>query len=146
MTDTATRPPLDAFPTRIVQTLRYGDMDSAGHVNNAVYSTLFEAGRVVLLYDPAHNMPPEGCHFSLVRVTIDFLAETKWPGEVTIATGVTRLGTSSVSLRQAIFRDGTCHARAESIVVLTNASTRRSQPMPEYMRTMFEGLRMPETA
>ena len=33
--------------------LRYGDTDRQGHVNNAVYATLFETGRVELLYDGA---------------------------------------------------------------------------------------------
>lgn len=146
MTDAATLPALEAFPTRVVQTLRYGDMDEAGHVNNAVYSTLFEAGRVALLYDPARDMPPAGCHFSLVRITIDFLAEMSWPGDVTIATGATRLGSSSIGLRQAIFKDGVIQAHNDSVVVLTNSSTRRSQPMPDYMRAMFEALRMPEEA
>lgn len=146
MPDQAAEIPLEGYPARVVQTLRYNDHDDAGHVNNAVYATFFEAGRVPLLYDPAHNMPPDGCHFSIVRITIDFLAEMTWPGEVTIGTGVTRIGNSSVGLRQGVFKDGTCHATAESIVVLTNSTTRRSQPLPEHARAMFAKLLLEDRA
>jgi acyl-ACP thioesterase len=60
MTNSAAKLPLDAYPATTMQTLRYNDMDPAGHVNNAVYSTLFEAGRVPILYDPAVRCrPPE---------------------------------------------------------------------------------------
>ncbi|GAB4349850.1 MAG: thioesterase family protein [Oricola sp.] len=133
---------LDAYPAQATQTLRYNDQDQAGHVNNAVYSTMFEAGRVPILYDPARRMPPEGCHFSLVRITIDYLAEMTWPGEVTIGTGVTRIGNSSVAFRQAVFLEGRCRAFADSTVVLTNATTRRSHPLPDHARAWFETLLM----
>jgi acyl-CoA thioester hydrolase len=140
MSDSAALLPLEAFPARSVQTLRYADHDQAGHVNNAIYATMFEAGRVPLLYGPARGMPPEGCHFSLVRITIDFLAEMTWPGDVTIGSGVTRIGSSSVGFRQAVFKDAICCASAESVVVLTNSTTRKSQPLPDHARAMFEEL------
>ena len=131
---------LEAFPAKTAQTLLYADHDQAGHVNNAIYATMFEAGRVPVLYDPARNMPPEGCHFSLVRITIDFLKEMTWPGEVVTGSGVTRIGTSSVSFRQAVFKDGVCCSTSESTVVLTNSTTRKSQPLPDHARAMFEEL------
>jgi acyl-CoA thioester hydrolase len=33
--------------------LRYGDTARQGHVNSAVYATIFETGRIELLYDSA---------------------------------------------------------------------------------------------
>ena len=146
MSNAADPLPLEAFPARIVHTLRYADHDQEGHVNNAVYATLFEAGRVAILYDPAQAMPPEGCHFSLVRMTVDFLAEMSWPGEVTIGTAVTRLGTSSIGLSHGIFKDGTCRAISDGVVVLTNSTTRRAHPLPDYARTMLQTLMLPERA
>jgi len=138
MPDPADLLPIEAFPLHTVHTLRYADHDQEGHVNNAVYSTMYESGRVAILYDPAQNMPPEGCHFSLVRITIDFLAEMSWPGDVTIGTAVTRIGSSSVGLRHAIFKDGTCRSTAEGVVVCTNSTTRKSEPLPADARAMLE--------
>ena len=43
--------PLEAFPTQVTENIRYGDTDRQGHVNNAVYATYFESGRVDLLHD-----------------------------------------------------------------------------------------------
>ncbi|WP_223476890.1 acyl-CoA thioesterase [Oricola indica] len=145
MTDPANLP-LEAFPSQTVQTLRYADMDSAGHVNNAVYATLSEAGRTPVLYDPARGMPPEGCHFSIVKLTINFMAEMTWPGDATIGTGITRIGGSSVSIRQAIFKDGRCCATAENVVVLTDSTTRKSSPLPKHAREWFETLLISEQA
>lgn len=143
MTDKIPALPIEAFPARIVHTLRYADHDQEGHVNNAVYSTMFEAGRVSVLYNPARGMPPEGCHFSLVRITIDYLAEMTWPGEVTIGTAVLRIGNSSITLRHALYKDGTCRATAEGTVVLTNSTTRKSHPLPEHARALLSEL-MPQ--
>ncbi|MFZ2099131.1 MAG: thioesterase family protein [Oricola sp.] len=140
MKDAIAALPLDAYPARTPQTLRYNDMDRAGHVNNAIYSTLYEAGRVPILYDPERQMPPDGCHISIVRITIDYLAEMTWPGDVTIGSGVSRIGNSSVGFLQAIFLEGRCCSAAESIVVLTNSATRRSEPLPAHARDHFERL------
>jgi len=140
MAESADLLPLDAFPVHTVHSLRYADHDQEGHVNNAVYATMFEAGRVAVLYDPAHKMPPEGCHFSLVHIAMDFLAEMSWPGDVTIGTAVTRIGSSSIAMRHAIFKDGKCRATAEGVVVCTNTATRKSQPLPDHARAMLEKL------
>lgn len=146
MKDKTALPTIDMFPALTVHTLRYADHDQEGHVNNAVYSTMYEAGRVSVLYDPAQAMPPAGCHFSLVRITIDFLAEMTWPGDVTIGTAVTRIGNSSISLRHAIFKDGTCRSTAEGTVVCTNSTTRKSQPLPDHARAFLETIRLAEGA
>ena len=53
---------------------------------------------------------------------------------------MTRIGTSSVSFRQAVFKDGVCCSTSESTVVLTNSTTRKSQPLPDHARAMFEEL------
>lgn len=146
MADAADLLPIDAFPIHTVHTLRYADHDQEGHVNNAVYATMFEAGRVAVLYDSAQNMPPEGCHFSLVNITINFLAEMSWPGEVIIGTAVTRIGSSSVGMRHAIFKDGVCRATAEGVVVCTNTATRKSEPLPDHARAMLETLFLKQNA
>jgi acyl-CoA thioester hydrolase len=139
-------PSADTYPARTDQILRYNDVDRNGHVNNAVYSTLYEAGRVEILYNPEEAIPPAGCHFSLVTITIDYLSELNWPGRVTIHTGVDRIGTSSVTFRQAIFSGKKCCSTATSTVVLTGSTTRRSTPLPPDARAYFEKLRLRESA
>lgn len=137
---------LDAYPSHAQSILRYNDMDRAAHVNNAVFSTFFEAGRVPILYDPSRRMPPEGCHFSLVRITIEYLSEVTWPGTVEIGTGVVRIGNSSVTFAQAVYFEGRISAVAQSTVVLTDSLARKSKALPDHARAMFEELLLPQGA
>jgi acyl-CoA thioester hydrolase len=85
-------------------------------------------------------MIEEGCEFVIARVVLDFLGEVRWPGEVTIASGVRKLGSSSVTLEQAIFQNGACVARAETIIVQINQTTHKSQALGERARAKLERL------
>lgn len=124
-------PSLEAYPLHAVDTLRYGDTDRQGHVNNAVFATFCETGRVAFLYDPERlRMPPES-GFVLARLVIDFRAEVTWPGTVEIGTRVSGIGRSSFQMAQGLFQHGRCVATAENVVVLVDETTRRSRPLTE---------------
>src|SRR3954467_9705665 len=66
---------LDVYPSRTSAAIRYADTDRQGHVNNAVFATFSEIGRVAFLYDPAEPLAPEGASFVVARLSIDFHAE-----------------------------------------------------------------------
>lgn len=119
------------YPSRATDKLRYGDTDRQGHINNAVFSTLLETGRVEVLHDPAHSLTPPGSGFVIVRLALDFRRELHWPGTVSIGTRVAAIGRSSVTFEQAIFQDERCAATAETVVVLMDEATRRSRPLPQ---------------
>lgn len=141
MAEKAPLPVLDDFPVKAVDTIRYGDTDMLGHVNNAVFSTFLETGRTRLLLAP-RRLAPEGMGFALVRLVLDYRAEMRWPGEAHIGTGITSLGRSSVGMRQAIFQDGACMATAETVVVLFDLAERRAAPLPDDIRAALEALMM----
>ncbi len=130
-------PKLADFPFRDHDTIRYGDTDKLGHVNNAVFSTYLETGRAKLLLNSDPPLIPPGTGFALVRLVLDFRAEMLWPGIVEVGTRVVRLGRSSVYLEQALFQDGTCTATAETVLVLMDLSTRRSTPLTDDLRERF---------
>ncbi|MEJ0067639.1 MAG: thioesterase family protein [Pseudomonadota bacterium] len=120
--------------------LRYADTDRQGHVNNAVFATFLETGRVAFLYDPTAPLAPPGCEFVLARVGVDFRAELRWPGVVDFGSAIRAIGRSSVTIGQGLFVGAQCVATAESVVVLTDATTRRSTPMPEALRARLAAL------
>ena len=122
---------LPDYPLRSYDKLRYGDTDRQGHINNAVFATLLETGRVELLYDPARPLREPGKQFVLARVAIDLLAELTWPGTIDIGTAVRKIGRSSLTLEQALFQADRCVARGESVIVLTDTTTRRSTPLSQ---------------
>ena len=119
---------IEDFSLVAVDKLRYRDTDRQGHVNNAVFSTFFETGRAELLYndDPLMN---DGCSYVIASIKLDFINELTWPGEVVIGTKVSKVGNSSITLFQAIFKENKCVAVSETVIVQVNNITRRSEPL-----------------
>lgn len=130
----------DDFRAETRQIMRFGDTDQQGHINNAVYATFFESGRVAVLYDPQHNLPPRDTAFVLAQININFVAEIRFPGEVTIATRVSSIGNASMKFEQAIFVGDAVHATAQSTVVMVDMKSRSSMPIPDALRAHFETL------
>jgi acyl-CoA thioester hydrolase len=121
--------------------LRYGDTDRQGHVNNAVYSTFFETGRVAFLYDKNLALAAPGCEFVVARLAIDFHAELFFPGIVDIGTRVLRIGRSSFTMGQGVFMGDLCAATAEIVAVQMNIETRRSAALsPAMIRWLGDNL------
>ncbi len=131
--------PLHAYPHRASAEIRYADLDRQGHVNNAVFATYSEIGRVAFLYDPVQPLAPEGCSFVVARLTIDFRAELFWPGRVEIGTGILRVGRTSFTLGQSFQAGGRCVATTEGVIVLLSPA-REPMPWPEDRRPMLERL------
>jgi acyl-CoA thioester hydrolase len=123
-------PRLDEFKVRTPEIVRFGDMDRQGHVNNAVYSTYLESGRVGVIYDPDHGLQVAGATTVLARIQIDFLKELRWPATIEVGTGVTEIGRSSYVFTQAIFCGDACAATGRSTMVLIDSETRRATPLP----------------
>ncbi|NQV98808.1 MAG: acyl-CoA thioesterase [Rhodospirillales bacterium] len=134
MTDQSPSIPLEKFPVTVTEKLRFGDTDRLGHINNAVFATLCESGRVAFLYDPDRSLLVDGTQFVIAKLTINFLAEMNWPGDVVVGTGVTRTGNSSFDLTQGLFVDGKVVATCDSVLVLMDEQTRRATPLSETTR------------
>lgn len=142
MKPTRTAPPSpEAFPVRVPDLIRYGDIDRQDHVNNAVFSTYLETGRVAIIHDPETGLQVPGATSVLARIEIDFLRELHWPGTVEVGTAVAEIGRSSYVFAQAVFHDGACAATARSTMVLIDGSTRRARPLPPELIKRLERLR-----
>jgi acyl-CoA thioester hydrolase len=133
---------LASFPAKTFDKLRYGDTDRQGHVNNAVFATLFETGRVSVFHDPDHPLLKPGHSFVIARIAIDYRAEIFWPGTVEIGTAVKTIGNSSVTFFQALFQAQKCVATAESVVVQVDGTTRRSAILGAEAKTILAALRI----
>jgi acyl-CoA thioester hydrolase len=120
--------------------LRYGDTDRQGHVNNAVFVTFLESGRVELLLNGDTDLCGQDGAFVLARLVLDYRKEMNWPGDIEIGTNVISIGRSSARMTQALFQRGECVATAESIVVLTDVATRRSKPFSDNAREFLQSM------
>ena len=126
---------LEEFPLISTDKLRYGDTDRQGHVNNAVFMTFLETGRVEVLHRPSSPIYDDNAEFVLVNVNLNLQGEIRWPGEVQIGTAVSKIGNTSITLYQQVFQNEICVASAESVVVQMNTTTRKSQALSETART-----------
>jgi len=146
MKDQTSTRSLKDYPKHTSAQIRYFDLDRQGHVNNSVFATFSEIGRVDLLYDPKSPLAPEGTSFVVARLLIDFHEELFWPGNVEIGTGVLRTGRSSFTLLQGMFSNDRLVATAEATIVMVDGHTRRSTPLPPQTRDVLQGLRLSDPA
>ncbi len=130
-------PRLEDFPYRLSDNVRFADLDPNQHVNNAVYATYFETGRVTLMKDRSYGLMPEGLGWIMVRIDIHFRAELHWPGEIELGLGVAKFGRTSVSFDQVVFSEGKCIASARAITVLIDEVTRKPVPLTSELKAKF---------
>jgi acyl-CoA thioester hydrolase len=121
-------------------TLRYGDTDRQGHVNNAVFCTLLESGRVDFLFDKDIAICGPGKNWVIARLSLDYLAELNFPGTVEVGSRILSMGNSSFTCGQALFLDGICCCTAESVIVLTDEQTKKSSALPPDTRRILESI------
>jgi acyl-CoA thioester hydrolase len=108
--------------------IRWRDLDSSGHVNNAVYLTYLEEARTGWLEHVLGN--PEAVHaFVLARVAIDYRRELSLDDEfVTASCRLQKFGSSSIRTAEEIrVASGELAAEAEAVTVAWNQSARTSR-------------------
>ena len=119
------------YPHRVTDNIRFGDLDPQGHVNQAVFLTYFETGRVAMFRNEDLGIGVPGLTYVMVRMEVDYIRELRWPGGVNIGTGVSEFGRSSFKVSQAIFRDGVCAALGKATLVCMDVKTRKATPLPQ---------------
>lgn len=128
---------LDDFPFQTFDKVRYADTDRQGHVNNAVFSTFLETGRVEFLYSSENPLATDNASFVIASLSLKFVSEINWPGQVDIGTGVTKVGNSSISLYQGLLQNGRCVATAETVIVQIDEHSRKSCPLTDQAKAFL---------
>ena len=131
-------PRLEDFPYRLTDNVRFADLDPNQHVNNAVYATYFETGRVTLMKDRSCGLMPPDLAWIMVRLDMHFRAELRWPGTIEMGLGVSKFGRTSVTFDQVVFSEGKCVASAQSVTVLIDETTRKPAPLTEEIIRNFQ--------
>ncbi len=119
--------------------IRWRDLDSSRHVNNAVYVTYLEEVRTGWLAELLGN-PEAVSEFVLVRVAIDYRRELTLADEAVVARcSLQRIGTSSVGTIEEIrTAGGELAAEAEAVVVAWDQVASKSRPLTEAERSALE--------
>jgi acyl-CoA thioester hydrolase len=131
-------PKLEDFPFRVTDNVRYADLDPNQHVNNAVYASYFETGRVTLMKDRSRGLMPPGLSWMMVRLDMHFRAELRWPGTVEMGLGLVKFGRTSVTFDQVVFSNGKCVASAQSVSVLIDEASHKPMPLTAEIVAAFQ--------
>jgi acyl-CoA thioester hydrolase len=137
-----------ASPFTIRQPVAWGELDAYGHVNNVVYLRWFETVRfhyfevvgIGALWAAERKGP------ILARTEVDFRAPVRFPDELLSSMVVTRIGRSSVTMRNALWstRDERLCAEATSVAVFVDyAAGGRPIAVPEAVRAAIRALEGP---
>ena len=109
--------------------IRWRDVDSYGHVNNAVYLTYLEEARDAWVREVmGHDF-----NFVIVRVAIDYRTELVLEDAVAVVrcTGA-GYGRSSIRTSERVCKsDGTVSAEAESVIVAHDAAAKKARPLTD---------------
>ncbi|MWV64116.1 acyl-CoA thioesterase [Halorubrum sp. JWXQ-INN 858] len=115
--------------------VRFRDIDSMGHVNNAVYATYTEQARTRYARDVL-DTDLSSIPTVLAALSIEYRRPVELEaGSVTAAIDVPEIGTSSLPMTYEIRTDEGVAAEAESTQVFLDESTGRPMPIPEAYRS-----------
>ncbi len=134
------------FPVHWPVLTRWTDNDMFGHLNNAVYYELFDTAINAWLNASTGLDPVTEPWLGVVAESgCRYFAELQFPDPLVVGLAVTRLGTSSVTYRLAVFHppDGakateTVAAVGHWVHVYVDRTTRRPVAIPDAVRAVLD--------
>ncbi len=131
------------FPFVTEVPLRFRDLDTMGHVNNAVYVTLLEQARTDFVRDVL-NLGLDEVDSVVASLSIDYLSPIQLSDTVTVGIAIGDLGRSSIPMRYEIHAGDRLAATAETTLVTFDSSTQSSAPIPPSWREAIEPYQVTE--
>lgn len=121
------------YATAVDIDVRYRDIDSVGHVNNAVFVSYLEHARVEYI-QAVLALSAVDPGFVLVNVEVNFEREILLGQDVVVGLRVSDIGTSSITMDYEITADGKRAATAKSVIVPYDEDAGESRPVPDEWR------------
>ncbi len=122
--------------------VRYNDLDTYNHVNNAVYATYLEEARVAYV-DEVLEMGVEDFSFVIANLELSFERPVEMTDELSVAVETTALGRSSATMAYELRDGGERVATGETTLVFVDPEEKRPAEIPPSVRediVAFEGL------
>jgi acyl-CoA thioester hydrolase len=137
---------LNHYPFICNMTTRFSDIDPQRHVNNVVVAEYYQESRIAF-HRALFGGQLDRSHAERVQVAhhaMDYLAEIRYPGDVAIGVGVSRIGNSSYALAAGMFQEALCVGLATTVLV--HADAQGPAPLPETLRTLLAAKLLPAEA
>lgn len=123
-----------AFETTVE--VRWSDMDSLGHVNNATYFTFLENARVEWLNHFGERL--QGVGPVVITAQATYLKPVIYPATITLKLSVSHIGRTSLTLFYELFQEDTLMTTAETKLVWVDYQDGTSCPIPDAFRAHLE--------
>lgn len=115
--------------------VRFTDLDQLGHVSNSIYPQYLDMGRIDHYIAVQKEIEKNQLSIKqpinvVASLHIDYLAEIKITHQVSVETWCEKIGNKSMTLRQDIYADGKCVARANVVIVGIDPATKATIAYP----------------
>jgi acyl-CoA thioester hydrolase len=114
--------------------VRYSDLDTYGHVNNAVYGTYCEEARVAYIEEVLGIADVDDFPAVVASLAIDFRSPVTEPTSVDVTVWTANLGESSLTMDYELRQGDRLVAEAETTIVAIDPETRETRPIPDPWR------------
>lgn len=113
---------------------RFSETDALGHISNTTLPVWFEAARqpVFEIFQP--GLKVDDWPLILARMELDFTAQLFYGQEVTIRTGIKKLGNSSLVVYQEAWQSGELAARGHTTLVHFDYRQQKAAPITGALR------------
>lgn len=120
--------------------VRFGDVDSLGHVNNCTYLTYLQDARVAMFFtDPAREGREPLSGLVVARHEIDYTRPLLFgPDPVRVETWVTEIRAASFALAYEIRGDEHVYARASSVIVAYDVKAGHTRRLTDRERALLD--------
>ncbi len=131
--------PPEGFRHGVPIEIRFADLDSLAHLNNAKYLTYMEQARVRYFRELGlWDKTPSREGLILAKATLDFKLPLGLDDKIMVYTRVKRLGNKSMDSEQQIIRqDGAVAAFATVVLVVYNYEANASIRIPDRWRAVL---------
>lgn len=119
---------------------RFDDLDTQGHINNAVIVGFFQEARGRFRDRLITRLVGPGRHIVIGSMLIDYAGEMTYPEPVEIGSGVLEIGRSSLVMAQVARQNGRIVAFVETKLVYV--VDKAASPLPDDVRAQLEDCRL----
>jgi acyl-CoA thioester hydrolase len=135
MAESDIRRRLDFYPFCVDISPLYQHVDRLAHLNNVAQAGYFEEGMIALHRHVLEGVQRAPGHGVVLKLTILYVSEGRYPDPLRLGVGVSRFGTSSYEIGQGLFQGGRCVSLCDLTIVHTEDG--RAAPVSEPFRRAF---------
>ena len=121
--------------------IRWGDMDSMGHLNNASYFRFMETARIDWLYSIGGKPDPSGEGAVIANAFCNFYKQLEYPGDVLVKTYVSDPGRATIDTwctLERVDQPGVIAAAGGATLIWVDFPKQKSVNLPDWMRALAD--------